>query len=201
MKILLLTTFTIFHLVSFGQNIDEKIKEVKTADQANNFIKENPTLNAELLEFNSNVDSSEIAKKIFDSKLQSIITIDGYIYKIIETKSSYSLRASYIYLSGDKLSIQQIDSLRKVIINKYDNGIPFTDLAKEYTMDGNPDCDLGWFSEEMMVKEFSTAVKEHKKGDIFTIDVPIKKWYYVTIKPFDDRQVKTYKTLKIKSST
>ena len=201
MKILLLTTFAIFHLVSFGQDIDKKIKKVKTADQANNFIKENPTLNAELLEFNSNADSSEIAKIIFDSKLQSIITIDGYIYKIIETKSSLSLRASYIYLNGDKLSIQQIDSLRKVIIDKYNNGVPFSDLAKEYNMDENPNCDLGWFSEKMMVKEFSSAVKEHKKGDIFTIDVPSKKWYYVTLKPFDNRQVKTYKTLKIKSST
>lgn len=68
-------------------------------------------------------------------------------------------------------------------------------------MDGNPNCDLGWFSEEMMDKEFSTAVKKHRKGDIFTIDVPDKKWYYVTLKPFDNRQVKIYKVLKIKIST
>ncbi len=103
-------------------------------------------------------------------------------------------------LNGDKLSIQQIDSLRKVIIDKYNNGTSFSDFAKDYNMDSNPNCDLSWFSKEIMVKEFSTAVKEHKKRNIFTIDVPSKKRYYVTLKPFDNRQVKIYKKLKIKSS-
>ncbi|MBC7865836.1 MAG: peptidylprolyl isomerase [Bacteroidia bacterium] len=200
MKTLLLITCALLNLATFGQDYTKKLKKVKTVDEANTFIKENPTLNAELLELNSNADSSELSKKIYGGKLLSTISIEGNTYKILEIKSSVIFRASYIYLDASKLSIQQIDSLRKVIISKYRNGTSFPELAKEYNMDGNPTCDLGWAAEGLMVKEFSAAVKEHKKGDIFTVDVPSKVWYHVVLKTFDDREVKTYSILRIKSS-
>ncbi|MGZ4033577.1 MAG: peptidylprolyl isomerase [Bacteroidia bacterium] len=201
MKLVIITAFTFFGLFTFGQNLNEKIKHIKTADQANEFIKANPKLAGEIIELNSGTDSSEIAKKIFDNKSENSIIIEGYTYKVVETKISFLIRESYIFLSGDKLSLEQINKLRQTIISKYNSGTVFTDLAKEYNMDRNPNCDLGWLPEEMMVKEFSTAVKEHKKGEIFTIDVPDKKWYYVTLKTFNDREVKIYTILKVKSST
>jgi len=201
MKLITITTFTFFSLFSFGQDLNEKIKNIQTADQANEFIKANPKLTGEIIQLNSDKDSSEIAKRIFANKSETAITIEGYTYKVFETNTSFSIRESYIYLNGDKLTLEQIDKIRQTIISKYNSGTAFADLAKEYNMDGNPNCDLGWLSEEMMVKEFSTAVKEHKKGDIFTIDVPSKKWYYVTLKTFDDREVKTYTILKVKSGT
>lgn len=200
MRILLITTFTLLSFFSLGQDLNKKIKKIKTIDQANEFIKSYPNLIGEIIEINSGTDSSNVAKQLFTNKIESPITIDGYTYKILETKISFLLRVSYIYLNGDKLAIQQIDTLRKIIISKYNSGTSFPDLAKEYNMDGNPNCDLGWIPAEMMVKDFSTVVKEHKKDDIFTVDVPSKKWYYVTLKTFDDREVRVFTVMKIKSS-
>ncbi len=200
MKTVLLITFALFNLVSFGQDNTKKIKKVKTVDQANAFIKANPNLKGEIIQINSGTDSSAIAKKIIEDKSGNPIIIEAYTYKVIEIKKSSLLRASYINLLGDKYSIHQIDSIRKVIIAKYNNGIPFSDLAKEYNTDGNPNCDLGWVPEEMLITEFSTAIKEHKTGDLFTIDAPCNSWYYVTLKTFDDREVKIYSVLKIKSA-
>jgi parvulin-like peptidyl-prolyl isomerase len=51
-----------------------------------------------------------------------------------------------------------------------------------------------------MVKEFEDAVKGHKKGDIFTVDIPGNKWYHVVLKKFDDTYIKTATILKIKDS-
>jgi hypothetical protein len=198
MKTLLLSTFVLFSLVSFAQ-VDKEIKKVKTIEQANAFITANPKMAGEIIEFNTGTDSSELAKKIFAGSKQPL-TVDGYTYKVVEIKTSFLLRINYIYLDASKLSMSQIDSLRKMIIVKYNSGTPFSELAKTYNMDGNTEFDFGWVPEGMMVSEFSAAVKAHKKGDIFTIDVPSKQWYYVTLKPFDDKEVKIYSVLKVKNS-
>ena len=66
-------------------------------------------------------------------------------------------------------------------------------------MDGNKTCDLGWFVSGVMVKEFEDQIKKHKLNDIFTVDVPEKKWYYVTIKTFDDKLTKELTILKVKN--
>jgi hypothetical protein len=98
------------------------------------------------------------------------------------------MRVSYIYLDGSKIDFKRIGELRYEIMTFYANGEAFSDLANEYTMDGNKNGDLGWFEEGMMVKDFETAIKAHKKGDIFTVNIPEKKWYYVVLKTFDDAE-------------
>ena len=142
MKTSLLITLAFFNLVSFGQNTNDEIKKIKTIKQANAFMTANPTLKVELIQLNSGTDSSDIAKKLYEGKSQSTITIDGTSYKTLDIKSSFLLRASYINLLGDKYSMHQIDSLRTVIIAKYNNGTSLPDLAKEYNTDGNPNCTL-----------------------------------------------------------
>ncbi len=199
MKILFVAIFTFFNLIANAQDLEKKLNKVKTVAEGNKFVTDNPLLNAEVIEFKSDMDSSALAKKIVDGELHSIVNMDGFNYKIIGINITTSLRTSYIYLDGSKLAQSKIDSLRKVIIAQYSNGKSFPELAKEYNMDGNPTCDLGWFSEGMMVKAFSAAVKEHKKGDIFTIDIPENKWYYVTLKTFDNKEEKVYTALKIKN--
>jgi hypothetical protein len=197
MRIITLITLAIFSLASFGQDLNKKIKNVNTLKEAGEFMKDNPTVNADIVTFISNADSSEIAKKIFDAKPGSTLVVGDNTYKILEIKPSFLIRASYIFLDGTKLSVGQVDSLRKLIISKYNAGTSFSQLAKEYTMDGNPNCDLGWVAEGMLVEEFQNAVKEHNKGDIFTVDVVSKKWYHVALKTFGNREGKTYSVLKI----
>ena len=64
-------------------------------------------------------------------------------------------------------------------------------------MDGNITGDTRWFTENMMVKEFETAVRSHKKGDIFTVDTPSQNWYHVVLKTFDDTYIKKLIILKV----
>ncbi|MNS73450.1 hypothetical protein D3C72_1068930 [compost metagenome] len=52
-----------------------------------------------------------------------------------------------------------------------------------------------------MVPEFETAIKNHKQNDVFKVDVPDKKWYYIVLKTFNDKKVEELSILKIKSST
>lgn len=199
MKKALLITISLFSLTSFAQDVEKKIKKIETLEQANTFIKENLKLKGEIIEINAGTDSSELSKKIVASKAEGSITIDGNTYRVIDSRKSSLLKLSYINLLAENLSLHQIDSIRKVIIAKYNNGTTFSVLAKQYNTDGNPNSELGWFSEDMFVPEFAVAIKEHKKGELFTMDLPCKTWYYVILKTGDDKAVKVYSVLKIES--
>ena len=65
-------------------------------------------------------------------------------------------------------------------------------------MDGNnTHGDTGWFfGEEMMPKEFQDAVKTHKLGDIFFVDVPQNQWHYIVKKTYDDQVTKKITVLR-----
>lgn len=199
MRTPLLIAFVLLNLVAFGQNMSKKIKSVNTLDQANAFIKDNPTLGAEIIRMNTGLDTSELAKQIFADSSRKPFTYEGNTYKVVETQKTFLLRVSYIYLDGSKLSIHQIDSLRAIIIAQYKSGTSFPELAKQYNMDGNVGGDFGWVQEEYLVTDFVAAVKKHDVGEIFPIDIPAKKWYYVTLKTFEEREVYTYSVLKIKN--
>jgi len=199
-QLLLAISFCLIFLCSPGQVTDKQLVNVNTIEQANQFIQSYPKLDSRLFTITSDKDTSDITLPLFDKKTGYTFSIDDLTFKIVESISYPEFRVSYIYLDGSQLSIHHIDSIRKVILDKFRNGVYFFDLVKEYTMDGNPNGDLGWFEENSMHKEFETAVKLYKKGEIFTVDIPDKKWYYVTFKTFDDRITKKLTILKIKSS-
>ncbi|MGG9963527.1 peptidylprolyl isomerase [Ferruginibacter sp. SUN106] len=183
----------------FAQTPAKLLADTKTIAQANKVVKNYPQLDAKMFMLFSNKDTSDITLPLFAKKNGFTFSIDNYSYKIIDSITYPEFRASYIYLDGNQLSLKSIDSIRNIILAKFKNGSSFFDLVKEYTMDGNPTGDLGWFTESMMAKEFETAIRQHKKDDIFTIDIPENKWYYVTLKTFDDRKVKELAVLKIKT--
>lgn len=117
--------------------------------------------------------------------LHSSIYLDGNC----KIKYQKEFRVSYIFLSSKGSSLEEIDALRNKIINLYNDGTPFSELAKKHSIDFNPKTkgDLGWFLEGRMYPEFENAVKRHKKGDIFTVDIPSRNWYYVVLKTHEDR--------------
>jgi len=121
-----------------------------------------------------------------------------FVIKILTETEEELCKLKYIYLSGNKLSKLQIDSLRTIIINRYKNGTDFEMLAKKYTMDKNPTGDLDWFSKGMMVEEFDKAVRYRKKGEIFTVDVTNKDWFYVVLKTHDNKMEKAKVAVMIK---
>jgi parvulin-like peptidyl-prolyl isomerase len=199
MKHILLMTFCLFEFAASAQSIHKQLKKIKTPEEARAFVKANPSLDAELLAVIYDKDTTGLGKILLKKKVAEVFTKDNYTYKIIESTTTLSFRASYIYLDGNKLSMQAIDSLRSVILRKYENGTSFQVLVQQYTMDRNPTGDLGWFTSGMMVKDFENAVRAHKLNDIFTIDIPANKWYYVTLKTHEDQTLRRIKVLKVKS--
>ena len=123
----------------------------------------------------------------------------GFVtYKIIDGTETIAYRASYIFLDGASLSASEIDSLKKLIVQKASAGAPFDKLSDQYTMDGNTTHgDTGWFfGEEMMPKEFQEAVRKHKTGEIFFVDVSERNWHYIVKKTYDDQDKKEYTVLR-----
>ena len=97
--------------------------------------------------------------------------------------------------------MDEINKLRPEIIMQYKKGIKFSELAKKYTMDTNITGDIYWFLEGQMFAEFENGVKTHKTGEIYTVDIPSEKWYYVVLKTYNEKDVTKITMLKVKSSS
>lgn len=184
--------------LGFGQNPDSLLAGISTRSQANEYIKSNPR--AKLFTLESGADTSALVQPLYHQQAGYRFTIGISRFKIIELDSTLSFRVNYIYINGELYSKKQADSLRKLIIDRYRKGEAFYVLAEEYGMDGNMSGDTGWFQEHTMVNQFETAVRQHKKGDIFTVDTPDRNWYHVVLKTFDDSHIKKLTILRIESA-
>jgi parvulin-like peptidyl-prolyl isomerase len=141
-----------------------------------------------LYSLNPAKDTTKRDQQLYKMKPGEIASIDGGSYKVIKDTGNYTFRASYIYLDGARLTHPQIDSLRALILKKYAAGTSFEDLADKYTMDGNrKHGDVGFFQAGMMAKEFEDGVRVHAKDEVFTLDIPDKKWYYIVKKTADNQ--------------
>lgn len=170
---------TILFLFSAFQLFSQSLDSINSLEEAENFMKNNPNLRFETSSFVTTKDSIDYYKKVFlkeDFKKNNCV---------VEMQNTSSMRVNYIYLDGSKLSLKEINKRRELILGKLKKGISFAILAKEFTMDGS-DGDLGWFDDGVMHLTFETEIKKHKKGDIFTVDIPENNWYYVVEKTYED---------------
>lgn len=119
------------------------------------------------------------------------------VYKVLEIREEEYCKLKYIYLNGKELSDSVIDSLRTVILNKYHSGQDFESLIAEYTMNLNKTGDLNWFHKGFMVDEFDAAVRPREQGEIFTVNVPDRNWYYVVLKTHANKIEKTLFSVSI----
>lgn len=198
-KVTLPLLFLLAFLYSTGQIKDAQLSQIKTIDQAEAFVKKSSNADTKIVTIRAKEDTAEILKSIYKQKPGFTFKIGNLVYKILAIDSVFSFRASYIYLNGASLTKPQIDSLRKLIIAKYKAGEYFIQLAAQYNMDGNPTGDTGWFPEERMVPGFEMAVRNHKKGDIFTVDTPEQNWYHVVLKTHDNTWLKDVTLLQARS--
>jgi hypothetical protein len=180
------------------QTVTEKFQKIATVEQAQQFITDNAVLKPALLHLSYNKDTSLIDKRLLRQNKGDVFSVGYVTYKIIEAKETVNYRANYVFLDGGSLSSVQIDSMKNMIAKKATAGTPMEQLSDQYTMDGNSTHgDTGWFfGEEMMPKEFQDAVKNHKLGDIFFVDVSDKLWHYVVRKTYDDDDKKEITVLR-----
>jgi parvulin-like peptidyl-prolyl isomerase len=199
MKYTLAAFFILFSSTIFGQlTVYEKFQKIANMQQAQEFIAANPELKPALLNLTAGKDSTLIDKRLLRQKKGDVFSVGYVTYKILESKDTVDYRASYIFLDGSSLSKSEIDSLKKVIVQKANSGTPFEVLSDQYTMDGNKTRgDTDWFfGEYMFPKEFQDAVEKHKVGEIFFVDVSDKQWHYIVKKTHPDRVKKDIVVLR-----
>jgi len=180
------------------QTVTEKFQKIGTVQEAQQYIDANKELKPALLHLSYGKDTSLIDKRLLRQKKGDIFSVGYVTYKIIEATDTVAYRASYVFLDESSLTMAQIDSLRKLILQKASSGVPFDKLSDQYTMDGNnTHGDTGWFfGEEMVPKELQDAVKNHKTGEIFFVDVSDKQWHYIVKKTYDDQVKKDITVLR-----
>ena len=197
MKNSLAALFLLFSIPIFGQlKVTERFQNITTVQQAQQFIDANPQLKPALLKISAAKDTTIIDKRLLRQKKGDIFSVGYFTYKVLESTDTIDYRANYIFLDGSSYTQPQIDSLKKLIVQKASAGASFQSLSDQYTMDGNKTHgDTEWFSGEYSFpKEFLDAVQKHKLGDIFFVDVPDKQWHYIVKKTYNDR-VKKHMTI------
>lgn len=188
----------------YGQTLKEAkqaLKKLKQIEDADSLKQLHPSwqmfVNWELL-----MDSSS-NPDLTNKKPGDIIVRDHgdfepkFIIKVFGFENQELCKVRYIYLDGHVYSPTQIDSLRNLIIHKYKTGESFDSLVSHFSMDGNPTGDLPWFGKGTMVQEFYDGVLSYKPGDLFTVDVPPKLWYYVVLKTDENRVEPSLITLHV----
>jgi hypothetical protein len=180
------------------QTVHDQFDKIITVQQADQWMAANAALKPAILNLNSQKDSTLIDKRLLRQNKGDVFSVGYVTYKVIDATEKVNYRASYIFLDGSTLSETQIDSLKKIVVQKANAGTPWDQLSDQYTMDGNTTHgDTGWFfGEEMMPKEFQDAVKAHKLGEIFFVDVSERQWHYIVKKTYDDDDKKTATVLR-----
>lgn len=169
--------------------VNEQFQKITTIQQAEQYIAANPELKPALLTLSAGKDTMLIDKRLLRQNEGDIFSVGYVTYKVLQSKDTVNYRAQYIFLDGASYTKSEIDSLKKLIVQKANQGVSFETLSDQYTMDGNTTRgDTDWFfGEYMMPKEFQDAVQKNKTGDIFFLDVSDKNWHYIIKKTHDDR--------------
>lgn len=190
-------------LVSYSQeeNLEIEIDSINTIDRAEIFTKTNR--NASIIIFNKEKHNTVLSRDLFERPLFGKKVYENNIekttYKILDRYEVPYYRLSYIFLDGASLSKNDIDSKRKSIINQYNAGIPFADLASQYSMDQNAKRggDLGWVTHGDLAKEFEEKVLGNQQvNEIYTVDIPERNWYYVILPTHQPKLIEEIKVLK-----
>ena len=198
MKKLLLLLAILPMFSAQAQSGEKKLHVVNTVAEAKAYIEKYPEDKGEILTFSPQLEEETI--RLFTGKNVGYTgASNGLTFKILGKKPTNGFRVSYIFFDGKKMALDAIDAIRKEILKQYKNGTAFSILANKYTMDSSKDGDLGWFTEGMMVPEFESEIKKHKLNDVFTIDIPGKKWHYVVLKTFEDKKMDELVVFRIKS--
>jgi parvulin-like peptidyl-prolyl isomerase len=191
--------FLIFASPLFAQlTVKEQFEKLNSVADAQKWVDANQALKPSIYKLNYGKDSAHVDQRLLKLNKGEIMQVGYTTYKVLEASGTVKYRASYVFLDGAELSNTQIDSMKNIIVKKANAGTPFEQLSDQYTMDGNTTHgDTGWFfGEEMVPRELQDAVKNHKVGDIFFVDVSEKNWHYIVKKTYDDQVKKEVTVIK-----
>lgn len=117
----------------------------------------------------------DLARKLYLEKLVEERVNDAAVKKLYDEyvskfESQKEIKAKHILVDSEATA--------KEVINKLNKGEDFVKLAKEYSKD---QVDLGYFTKEMMVPEFSNAAFNMNKGKYSKTPVKTEFGYHVIL--------------------
>ncbi|TBN06840.1 hypothetical protein EYD45_02860 [Hyunsoonleella flava] len=196
---------SVFFQISAQDETEAALADIETQEQAKQFIKDKYAFNSKIFTFNEEKHKSQLAKALFQLEKGNVKTEkaanEKTIYKILEKTTNTYYRVNYIFLDGNTYNLESIDKLRENLIEKHKNGIPFSTLANQYSMDenGKKGGDTGWFTLGSMPTELENAIilDNHGLEDIYSVDIPSKQWYYLVLQSHEPKEISEIKVLKI----
>jgi len=195
----------IFVSVGFAQSekdIRNILKDVNTLDQVDSLKEAFPNWDIKI--------SRTSAKGIFSDntinktkigemcKVSDLNNTGGFVHKIMDKKKEEHCKVQYIFFHGKNRTIQALDSIRAIVLDKFAKGIDFKTLHNQYNEDGSPTGVLNWFYRGIMVKEFDAAVFSRKKKEIFKVDIPRLHWHYIILKSEKNKIMNVTYSLSVK---
>ena len=176
----------------------QELRTVYTEEDAQKFIEKNPELGPVMVIVSSG-DTAAASQAILKRRKGEFFSLGRFSYKVIDEKVEARWRASYIFLDKFKVDNNQLEKIKQVVADGLKQGKTMASLSDTYTMDHNTTKgDTGFFGEGMMAPEFEEAVKLHKTGDLFFVDIPERDWFYIVLKTHDDQKVKEMRLLRTK---
>ncbi|WP_299336741.1 peptidylprolyl isomerase [uncultured Psychroserpens sp.] len=206
LKVLLSSMLFLFSLIATAQDDFEKsLDSIQTLDDVNLFFEKNKTAKGKVIVFNEEKHKTKMASDILKMRVGAKKYFKDApqktFYKVIEKYEIPYYRASCVYLDGNKMTTDEINKIRKSVISKYNQGYRFTDLAKLYSMDhtAKQGGDLGWFTYGDLHPELEKQILDgtYSVNDIFTVDIPEKKAYYVVLMTQGKKLIEEAKVLKV----
>lgn len=200
-KLLLLALlFTI--TISAQEKQTKEFDSISSIEDAKIYLKEKKSKKNKIITFNEAKHQTALAIDLYKSGSTTVKSdTEKTKYKVIEKVTTTNYRVSYIFFDGLKMTVSQINATRDKILKKYKEGTPFSQLAKQYSMDNNANHggDLGWFEKGVTHPDFEAEIANsiYKINDVFTIDIVQNQWYYVILKTHDPKEIQEIKVLKI----
>lgn len=183
---------TSFALSQGGKKI-EALKKITSISQAKAYIQGNHKPTARLGNFSKFIDSIEYKEIQANFKVGDVFYHKKATVKLLGNEVELISRCQYIYLDGNKLSRSKIDSLRTEIILKFNAGVPFKNLANQFSMEPKVNGgDSGWFHKSRMGEKFCNDLTYKKLGEIYTFDNEAKNAFYVVLKTHNDMSFESW---------
>ena len=116
---------------AFAQlTVNEQFQKIATVEQAQKWVDANQNLKPTIFKLSYGKDTAVIDKRLLRQKKGDVFHVGYTTYKILEAEEMIQYRAHYIFLDASSLSVREIDSLKKVIVDKANQGESFEKLSR-----------------------------------------------------------------------
>lgn len=206
MNKIVLLLFLCLSVSLFAQKeVKKELETIVTITDAETYLDTKKSKKDKLIAFNEAKHDTKLAKALISMSVGGTKIVKNEFgrthYKVIEKTNEPHYRVSYIFLDETKLDIEKIYELRKTILDKFENGVPFADLARKYSMSRNANVggDSGWFKDGEMPEEIENEVSDlkHQLDGVYSLRVPSQNGYYIVLKTHRIKKIKEVKVLKV----